>query len=49
VEVWKYIRSWWGGFSRFVMYEVGDESKIRFGHDLWCGDQPPKGNLPSIV
>lgn len=25
-------------FSRFVRYEVGDGTQIRFWHDLWCGD-----------
>jgi hypothetical protein len=29
-------------FSRFVGYEMGNGSKTRFWHDLWCGDQPLK-------
>ena len=29
-------------FSRFVKFEVGDGSKIRFWHDVWCGDQTLK-------
>jgi hypothetical protein len=31
-----------GGFSSFVIYEVGDVSKIKFWHDLWCRDQSLK-------
>jgi hypothetical protein len=26
-----------GGFSRFIRFEVGDGSKIRFWLDVWCG------------
>jgi hypothetical protein len=29
-----------GSLSKFVRYEVGDGSKVRFWHDLWCGEQP---------
>jgi len=25
-----------GGFSRFIRFEVGDGSKIRFWLDVWC-------------
>jgi hypothetical protein len=42
VGVWKYVRREWGVFSRFVRYEVGDGSTIKFSHDLWCGDEPLK-------
>jgi hypothetical protein len=38
VGVWKHIKREWGAFSRFVRYEVRDGTKIRFLHDLWCGD-----------
>jgi hypothetical protein len=34
VGVWKYVRREWGVFSRFVRYEVGDGSTIKFSHDL---------------
>jgi hypothetical protein len=37
-----------GVFSSFVIYNVGDESKIRFWHDLWCGDQPLKTSFPNL-
>jgi hypothetical protein len=39
VGVWKHIRRGWGVFSRYIIYEVGDGSKIHFWHDAWCGDQ----------
>jgi hypothetical protein len=46
--VWKHIRRGWGVFSRFVRYEVGDGTKIRFWHDLWCGDQPLKESFSEL-
>ena len=33
------MKSFYFYFLRFVKYEVGDGSKIRFWHNLWCGDQ----------
>jgi hypothetical protein len=42
VGVWKYIKRGWEAISRFVRYEVEDESKLRFWRDLWCGEQPLK-------
>jgi len=42
VGVWKHIRRGCRVFSRCIRYEVDDESKIRFWHDAWCGDQPLK-------
>lgn len=38
VEVWKNFRR--GFVFFFVRYEVGDRSKMRFWHDLWCMDHP---------
>ena len=40
VGVWKTLGGGGGLFSRFVKYKVRDGSKIRFLHDLWCGDHP---------
>jgi hypothetical protein len=38
----------WRVFSSFVRYEVGDGSRIRIGHDLWCGNQPLKATFPEL-
>lgn len=27
---------------------MGDESHIRFWHDLWCGDKPLKLSFPAL-
>lgn len=34
VGVWKYIRSGWQRFSKFVRFEVVDWSKISFWHNV---------------
>jgi hypothetical protein len=37
-----------GSFSCFVIYEVGDGSKIKFWHDLWCRDQSLKARFSNL-
>ena len=32
----------WGEFSRFLRFEVGDRSRFRFWHNVWCEDQTLK-------
>jgi hypothetical protein len=34
--------------SKFVRYEVGDGSKVRFWHNLWCGEQLSKISYPIL-
>jgi hypothetical protein len=34
--------SMWGGWFKFVRFGMGDRSKIRFWHYVWCGDQTLK-------
>jgi hypothetical protein len=38
VGVWKHIKRGRGVLLRFVRYEVGDGTKIRFWHDSWYVD-----------
>jgi hypothetical protein len=35
-------------FSSHIRFEVGDVSKIRFWHDLWCGDKAFKEAFPDL-
>jgi len=49
VRLWKYIRKGWETFSRFFRYEVGDGSRTRFWHDLWCGDTVMKEVFPDLL
>jgi hypothetical protein len=48
VGLWKNIRRGWVFSPRFVKYEVRDRSKIRFLHDLWCGDHILKASFPEL-
>jgi hypothetical protein len=34
VSVWKFIRRGWDTVAKHLRFEVGDESHIRFWHDL---------------
>lgn len=38
VGLWKNIRRRGGVFSRRIRLIVGSGSKIKFWHDIWCGD-----------
>jgi hypothetical protein len=46
VGMWKNIRRGWEVLSKFLKYEMRDESKISFWHDLWYGDHPLKESFP---
>jgi hypothetical protein len=35
-------------FLRFIKFGVGDGSRIRFWHDIWCGEQPLKEAFPDF-
>jgi hypothetical protein len=38
VSLWKNIRRGWERFCSHTKFEVGDGSKVRLCHDLWCRD-----------
>jgi hypothetical protein len=38
VRLWKNIRKGWESFSSFSRLVVQDGTRIRFWHDLWCGN-----------
>jgi hypothetical protein len=48
VGVSKNVRRGWGNFSRFTKFEAGDGSKIKFWHNVWCGDQTVKVVFPEL-
>uniref|UniRef100_A0A2N9HXJ9 Reverse transcriptase domain-containing protein n=1 Tax=Fagus sylvatica TaxID=28930 RepID=A0A2N9HXJ9_FAGSY len=53
--LWRYSREpeslWragWDVFSQHTSYKVGDGSRIRFWHDIWCGDSPLRHQFPIL-
>ena len=40
VGLWKHIRAVWDRFSKHITYKVGDGSRIKLWHDIWCGELP---------
>jgi hypothetical protein len=48
VGVWKFIRRGWNNVAKYLRFEVGDRSHIRFWHDLWRGDRPLKLCYPAL-
>ena len=48
VSLWRHIRAGWDVFSQHISYTVGDGSRLRFWHDMWCGDLPLRSQFPSL-
>jgi hypothetical protein len=48
VSLWKYISKGWAPFSKFIEFEVGDGTKIRFWSDVWCGAEPLMVSFPEL-
>ncbi|KAL4596807.1 hypothetical protein ACB092_12G190100 [Castanea dentata] len=46
--LWKSIQSGWPNFSRYVLFEIGDGSRVKFWHGVWCGDSPLKLSFPKL-
>ena len=48
VGLWKFIHLGWDNFFRFLMFEVGNCSRIRFWDDVLCLDKPLKVVYPEL-
>ena len=48
VGLWKNIRRGWHSLSRFILYEIGDGSKVQFWLDRWCGSSPLPDLYPDL-
>jgi hypothetical protein len=46
VGLWKNIGRGWRKFSSHTRFEAVDGSKVKFWHDLWCGDKAFKEAFP---
>ena len=38
VGLWKNISQGWPSFSRHILYDIGDGSRVKFWQDRWCGE-----------
>ena len=38
VCLWKSISQGWPSFSRHILYDIGDRSRVKFWQDCWCGE-----------
>jgi hypothetical protein len=48
VGLWKFICMGWQNFRRFIKFDPGEGSKIRFWDDVWCGDRALKEAFPGL-
>ena len=48
VSVRKSIRSGWLNFSKFLRFDVGDGTRIKFWEDVWCKDCSLKEAFPKL-
>ena len=48
VCLWKSIRKGWLNFSKFLRYDVGDGTRVKFWVYVWCRDCPLKEVFPDL-
>ena len=48
VGLWKSISQGWPSFSRHILYDIGDGSKVKFWQDCWCGETPLVVSYPDL-
>jgi hypothetical protein len=48
VSLWKHIRKEWGNCSRFLHFEVGDGTRVKFWSDKCCGTCSLKDAFPEL-
>ncbi|XP_050252211.1 uncharacterized protein LOC126698794 [Quercus robur] len=48
VSVWKSIRSGWMDFSKFLQFDVGDGTRVKFWEDEWYRDCALKVAFPEL-
>ena len=48
VGLWKYISRGWPSFSRHILYDIGDGSRVKFWQDHWCGETSLVVSCPEL-
>ena len=46
--VWKAIRWWWSMVNNILSFVVGNDLRVKFCRDVWCGDLPLWDSYPSL-
>ena len=48
VGLWKNISQGWPSFSRHILYDIGDGSRVKFWQDRWCGETSLAVRYPDL-
>ena len=48
VGLWKNISQGWPSFSRHILYDIGDGSRVKFWQDRWCGETALAVRFPNM-
>ena len=48
VGLWKNISQGWLSFSRHILYDIGDGSRVKFWQDQWCGETSLVVRYPNL-
>ena len=48
VGLWKNFSRGWLFFSRHILYDIGDGSRVKFWQDRWCGETSLAVSYPGL-
>ena len=48
VDLWKNISQGWPSFSRHILYDIGDGSRVKFWQDRWCEETSLAVKYPDL-
>ena len=48
-SLWRSIRQEWETFSTNLQFEVGNGTRVKFWHDIWCGNCPLKVTFSELL
>ena len=48
VSLWKSTSSGWFTFSHYIQFQIGDGTRVKFLHDVWCWDNPLSVCFPDL-
>ena len=48
VGLWKNISRGWPSFSRYILFDIGDGTRVKFWQDCWCGETPLAVRFPDL-